>query len=90
MILKSYIAESNVNLLNQYYSLLLYGENNGLKDDIKDRIKHQNKDSEFLNFFQDDILKNNDILLNEVFNDSLFSTKKIIIINEASDKIFNI
>ena len=88
MILKSYIAESNVNLLNQYYSLLFYGENDGLKDDFKDKIKNQNKDSEVLNFFQDDILKNKDVLLNEVFNDSLFSAKKIIIINEASDKIF--
>jgi len=88
MILKSYIAESNVNLLNQYYSLLFYGENDGLKDDFKDKIKNQNKDSEVLNFFQDDILKNKNVLLNEVFNDSLFSAKKIIIINEASDKIF--
>ena len=34
MILKSYLVEKDINLLNQNI-VLLYGENFGLKDDLK-------------------------------------------------------
>ena len=35
MILKSYIVEQNFSTLNDYKEVLLYGENDGIKDDIK-------------------------------------------------------
>ena len=59
MILKSYIVEKNISSLNNYSSLLVYGENVGLKDDIKEIVKKENKDAEVINFFQDEIIKNN-------------------------------
>ena len=39
MILKSYLVEQNINLLDKYFITLIYGENIGMKDDIKDDIK---------------------------------------------------
>ena len=39
MILKSYIVEQNVEVLKNYQATLIYGENIGIKDDIKLKIK---------------------------------------------------
>ncbi len=90
MILKSYIVEKNINLINDYFSILFYGENDGIKDDIKNQIKKINKDSEIINLFQEDIIKNESIIFKEINNLSLFSNNKIIFIHEASDKIHKI
>ena len=35
MILKSYIVEQNFGVLNDYQATLIYGQNDGIKDDIK-------------------------------------------------------
>ena len=42
MILKSYIVEQNINILENYQATLVYGENNGIKDDIKNSIDLRN------------------------------------------------
>ena len=63
MILKSYIIEKNVELLNNYQATLLYGENNGLKEDIKLKIKNLNKNAEIINFFEEEILKKKKCLI---------------------------
>ena len=39
MILKSYLVEKNITLLDKYFITLIYGENIGMKDDIKNQIK---------------------------------------------------
>ena len=83
MILKSYIVEQNIRVLKDYQSTLIYGENNGIKDDIKETIKKEEKDSEIITFFEENLLYEN------IFNQSLFVDRKIIFIQEASDKIFN-
>ena len=88
MILKSYLIENNINNLDNFDSVLIYGENMGLKDDFKELIKVKYKDAEIINIFQDEIVKNNDLLFNELSNDSLFSDFKIILLQEISDKIF--
>ena len=87
MILKSYIIEKNISELTKYRSALLYGENDGIKDDVKAKLKLLHKDSEIINIFQDEIIKNNNCLFDNAFNSSLFNEKKIIFIQEASDKI---
>ena len=89
MILKSYIVEQNVAMLKDYRATLIYGQNAGIKDDIKEAIKGLNKNSEIITFFENDILKNNSLYEN-IFNQSLFSEEKVILIQEASDKIFNL
>ena len=88
MILKSYIVEKNVEILEKYQATLVYGENNGIKDDIKQSLKDKNKKVEIIFFFEEEILKNKNILYLNLVNESLFGEKKIIFIHEASDKIY--
>lgn len=89
MILKSYIIEKNINELLKFRSTLLYGENDGIKDDVKTKLKLLHKDSEIIILFQEEIIKNKNCLFDNVNNSSLFNEKKTIFIQEASDKILN-
>jgi len=89
MILKSYIVEQNIEILKNYQATLIYGQNYGIKDDIKQQLKNKNKNSEIIIFFEEEILKNKNILYKNIVNESLFNSKKIIFIHEASDKIIN-
>ena len=90
MILKSYTVEKNIEILNKYHAALLYGENDGIKDDIKSKLKNVNKDAEIINFFEEEIIKNKNILYENIINASLFNEKKIVFIQGATDKILNI
>ena len=90
MILKSYLLEQNISLIDKYFINLIYGENIGMKDDIKDQIKIYFKNYEKILFTQEEILKKKNILIEQVDNTSLFSSKKIIFINEVTDKIKDI
>jgi len=92
MIIKSYeIKKNKFNLLkNNFY--LLYGENLGLKKDIKnfviEEIKKEYKSLEIISLYENEILENEDTFFNLIFSNSLFSEKKIITVYETSDKIF--
>ena len=90
MVFKSYILEQNLDAINNLKIFLFYGENHGLKKEFKERIKNLNKAQEILNFFQDEIIKNKNILFNEISNKSLFNEKKVIFINEVNEKIIDI
>ena len=89
MILKSYIVEQQPKLLSGYKSVLLYGENEGIKSDVKSKLKDSNKGSEIITFFESEILKNKNILYENIINESLFNERKVIFIHTATDKIFN-
>jgi DNA polymerase-3 subunit delta len=89
MIFKSYLLENNIETLSNYKVFLFYGENYGLKKDFKEKLKFANKKKQVLNLFQDEIIKNKNILINEVSNKSLFGEEKIIFINEVNDKSFD-
>ena len=91
MIIKSYeVKKKNLELLN-YNLFLLYGENFGLKKDIKEFIskilKEKNNNIEFLSLYENEILANEENFYNLVYTQSLFSDTKIITIFEATDKI---
>mgnify|MGYP001232914103 FL=1 len=86
MLYKSYLIEQNFSTLKNNITLF-YGENIGLKKELKDLIKFNNKNKEIIKFLQDQILKNENILFNEINNISLFEKEKIIIIDNADDKI---
>ena len=88
MIYKSYLIEQNINLLDKNL-FLFYGENLGLKNELKDKIKFQNKNAEIINLSQDDIISNIDNFYNEILNISLFDEKKIYFINQVNDKILD-
>ena len=90
MIFKSYILEKNIQSAVNCKMALFYGENQGLKKKFKDSLKTSFKKIEILYLIQDEILKNEDILINEILNKSLFEEKKIIFIEHANDKILNV
>ena len=85
MIIKSYEIQKNFSTFLKYNFYLLYGENNGLKKEIKELIKVsiKQKDSnlELLSLYNDDIINNKENFYNSIYSGSLFSTKKIITIN---------
>ena len=89
MILKSYIVEKDLKVLNSYKAVLLYGENNGIKDDVKSKLKNANKDAEKINLFEDEIINDRNILYKNTFNESLFASNKAIFIIGATDKIID-
>ena len=90
MIFKSYILEQNLKTIDEYQIILFYGENQGLKEEFKKNIKINNKSNEILNLLQDEIVKNENLLINEISNKSLFNNKKIIFIDQVNEKILNI
>ena len=71
MILKSYIIEKDHSILSKLKSVLMYGENNGIKDDIKEKILKDSKNSEVINLFHEEIYNNKKILDNFISNSSL-------------------
>ena len=91
MIIKSYEIEKKISNLIKLNLILLYGENNGLKKDIREIIirnfKKGKDDIEFLSFYEDEILQSEENLHNAIFSGSLFSNKKIITINNTTDKM---
>ena len=90
MIFKSYLIEQNIQSINNNKMFLFYGENEGLKKEFKDKLKTQYDKLEILNFSQDEIIKNKNILINEIINKSLFNEKKIIFLIQSNDKILDI
>ena len=89
MIYKSYIVEENIDILKNNLTLV-YGENLGLVNDIKQKITEKNSKNKILVLNQSDILSNENLFLNELLNISLFEEKKVFFINNASDKILKI
>ena len=87
MILKSYEVENNIQDTNKFKFILIYGENIGLKEVLKKNIINLKNNADVINFYQEDITKNKDIILNEVKNVSLFVQEKVIIVNQVSEKL---
>ena len=91
MIIKKYEVQKNKSNFSKYNFFLLYGENQGLKKDIRKFIKTalEQKDSnvEILYLYEDEILNNEENFYNFVYTGSLFNNKKIITIYEATDNI---
>ena len=91
MIIKSYEVKKNKLNLLKYNFFLLYGENLGLKKDIrkfiKSEIEKKNNNVEILFLYESEILDNEENFYNFIYSGSLFSNKKIITIYETTDKI---
>ncbi len=89
MIYKSYIIEKDINNLSNKI-FLFYGENLGLKNDLKKKIKSNNTDKEFVNISQQAILKDKDYFMREISNLSLFNEYKIFFIGDTNDKFLDL
>ena len=89
MIYKSYKIEEDIELLSNNISLF-YGENLGLVDYFKNKIIFNYKKDKILRFNQHDILNNENRFFDELNNISLFSEKKIFLIQDVNDKLLKI
>ena len=85
MIFKSYLVEENLDILKKNLTLL-YGENIGLINELKSKIKNKiNK--EIIKYDQIDILKDYDNFFTEINNISLFGDQKFFFVQNVNDKI---
>jgi len=94
MIIKSYEIKKNKSNLIKNNFFLLYGENLGLKKDIKNfitnEVRQKNKSTEILSLYENEIINDEDTFFNLIYSGSLFSQKKIITIHESTDKLIDI
>ncbi len=87
MIIKNY----EINKIDYKKSklFLLYGDNEGFKNEIIDAIYKKRNLNRF-NYYENEILKNLESFFNSVSSGSLFDKEKFIVIKKASDKIKNV
>ena len=85
---KSYLIEDDINKINENI-ILFYGENIGLQNEFKDKIKKE-KNIDIISFNQQEILGDTNVLFNEINNISLFVDRKYFIINMCNDKILEV
>ena len=88
MILKSFNLK-NINFENHKF-FLFYGENDGDKNEEIENIIKKNSGREIIKYDEKEILQANDYFYNEIFSQSLFGDKKILIINRAGDKLTDV
>ena len=87
MIIKTFeIEKKNI---SRFKVFLIYGENEGLKKEIIDKIK-KNHNGKEINYDESRILKNTTEFYNEIKNNSLFEDKKIFLLERCTDKISEI
>ena len=84
MIIKTF--EINKKKFNGENFFLVYGENEGLKNEVIQKLK-KNLDGKNDNYEETQILIDKEFFYQKVFNKSLFEKEKIIIISRTSDKI---
>ena len=82
MIIKSYEFGHGQFQKNDLF--LIYGENQGLKEEIINKISVNNKNT--IKYFENEILQNETSILETFFTKSLFENEKIIIVNKVTDK----
>jgi DNA polymerase-3 subunit delta len=87
VIIKTYKIKSALQENNFY---LFYGENIGLKEEVILEIRNKSPDSEYLNYYEKDILQDPNLFYEDIFSKSFFNDKKLIIIKDSSDKFLEI
>ena len=86
---KSYLVEQNINILKNNI-LLFYGENLGLKNDFKKKLRLNNTNAAVVRFTQEEVLRNQNYFIENLLNMSLFNEEKIYFIEQVNDKILGL
>ena len=73
--------------LKKFNFFLLHGKNDALKNEIIEKYFIKNFKGELNKYEEAEFLGNNDNIIEEFLNKSLFSNEKIIIISRSSDKL---
>ena len=86
MILKTFELSK---VSNNTIFFLLYGKNEGLKTECINQIINKN-DGKIFNYDEKQIKEEIESFYENILSESLFESEKIIIVNRASDKIYEI
>ena len=84
MIIKSF--EIDKKKISEFKVFLIYGENEGLKKEIINKIKKNHSGKE-VKYDETQVLKNTTEFYNQIKNNSLFEEKKIFLLERCTDKI---
>tara|TARA_Y100000816_G_C26101820_1_gene584216 strand:+ start:432 stop:1442 length:1011 start_codon:yes stop_codon:yes gene_type:complete len=84
MIIKSF--EIDKKKILEFKVFLIYGENEGLKKEIINKIKKNHSGKE-VKYDETQVLKNTTEFYNQIKNNSLFEEKKIFLLERCTDKI---
>ena len=87
MIIKSFELDK-INSIKKNL-ILIYGPNQGYKNQIIKEIFEKKFEGEILRYDEVEILDNQEEFISSLMNKSLFDNEKLIIISRASDKILN-
>jgi len=87
MIIKSF--EFNKINLNKSKFFLLYGQNQGAKDEMIENIINQKKLSS-QKYYENEIIVNSSIFFDSILSKSFFENEKIIVIKNTTNKIYKI
>ena len=88
MIIKSFELEK---LVSKTYKIhLIYGNNEGLKQDILNNYYLKNFKGEILKYDEYEILNSRDEFISSLLTKSLFETNKLIVISRGTDKLLNL
>ena len=68
---------------------LVYGENQGLKNEVIQNLK-KNLKGNIDNYDEAQILVDKELFYEKIFNQSLFEKEKIVIVNRCSEKIYDV
>ena len=88
MIIKNY--EINKINVNKNRNFLLYGENQGLKDEIISSTFKKNYQGAIYSYEESDLIKNKENFFSTLLTRSFFDNEKLIIILRATDKVKDI
>ena len=88
MIIKSFEVDKLKSLNLRIH--LIYGNNEGLKEDILKNYYLKNFNGDLLKYDEQDILGNKDEFISSLLTKSLFESKKIIIISRATEKLYDL
>ncbi len=85
MIVKSFEIKKHID--KKLY--LIYGENQGLIEDIISEINKNFSKESIINYNEKEVLNNIEPFYNSLFSHSFFENEKLIIINDITDKFYN-
>ena len=88
MIIKSFETDKLKSVSSNIH--LIYGNNEGIKQDIIMACYLKNFDGDLLKYDEQEILSNKDEFISSLITKSLFENKKILIISRASDKLYSL
>ena len=88
MIIKSFELEKLKSFKSNLH--LIYGNNEGIKEDIIESIYLSSFNGNILKYDESEVLNNKDGFISSLLTKSLFENKKLIIISRATEKIFSL